>query len=239
MRYLLFMLLLPVLIWADETPYLLRDISDGRGVSAINENFRSVSDNLRRTDLTNGGSVGGDLTVTGASTVSGNLAVSGALTVTGATTLNNPVTVSSFTTFNSSVTINGGTFGNVHNSTQSNRMTGINWGTTGLMCRSTLTVVGSTITIRAQGSIDQSAAAADYSAGYLINGACPRGFTCSATCTSNRGGWTLLNGGNTFTPFSLQFRDTVAHGSTNICIWACDGTGTDATGTLEFWLEAN
>lgn len=63
MRILL-LLLASCVAHADDTPFYLKALSSQRDISAINENFRSAADSVRKTDLTNGGTVSGDLTAT-------------------------------------------------------------------------------------------------------------------------------------------------------------------------------
>lgn len=50
---------------ASEPPFYLRETAGRRDVGGINENDRALADSIRRTDLTNGGSVAGSLTLTG------------------------------------------------------------------------------------------------------------------------------------------------------------------------------
>ena len=50
---------------ATEPIYYNRTVEDQRDVGSINENFRTGADSARRSDLTNGGAVSGDITVTG------------------------------------------------------------------------------------------------------------------------------------------------------------------------------
>ena len=127
--------------------------------------------------------------------------------------------------------------GPVHTSTQAARATNISWGSAGLVCKSTLTVTGSTIAIQGLVLVDQGAASADYAIGYLVDGKCPSGWACSTTCTSNT--FIYTNGANSKTMMAFNWRETAASGSHSVCIWACDAAGTDPGGALEFWLEAN
>ena len=140
---------------------------------------------------------------------------------------------------NSSWTFAGGVFGNVHNSSQSVRMSGVNWGSTGLVCRSSLTIVGSTITIHAAGSVSHAAGNAIRYAGYLIDGVCPVGWTCSNTCTSNNNPWGNNQDDGGQDDWTIQARETAAYGVHTVCVWACSSAGTTAGGNLEFWVEAN
>jgi hypothetical protein len=142
--------------------------------------------------------------------------------------------------FDASSTFRGGVFGNVHNSSQAVRITP-DWSTTPLVCLSTLAVRGSTITIHAQGELAVAGAAWTGHAGYLLNGACPQGWTCSGTCTDNINPYRMGNdAGGGIHQFSINARETAAYGAQNVCIWACANTDPGTTGTrLEFWLEGN
>lgn len=48
---------------AADTPFHLRGITSDRDISSLNENFRSAADSIRKVDLTQGGTVDGDLNV--------------------------------------------------------------------------------------------------------------------------------------------------------------------------------
>lgn len=48
-------------VQAGEVPFYTREIKDLRDVGALNENSRSLADGIRKTDLTNGGTVNGSL----------------------------------------------------------------------------------------------------------------------------------------------------------------------------------
>ena len=52
-------------VQAAAPPYYLDESQDKRSVGGINENDRSLYDYSRRTDLTSGGTVSGNLTVSG------------------------------------------------------------------------------------------------------------------------------------------------------------------------------
>ncbi len=115
------------------------------------------------------------------------------------------------------------------------RMTGVSWGSVGLVARSTLTISGSTITIHASMSVT-TAGSGNTFAGYLIDGRCPDRYTCSSTCASNVTPWKTNNDTNSY--ITLQARETVASGSHTVSIWVCNDAGTTAAGTSEFWIEA-
>lgn len=166
----------------------------------------------------------------GGSTFAGDATFSGSITNTGS------VTNSGNVVHNASTTFNGGVFGNVHITTRSVRGTGISWGSSGLVSKSTLTVIGSTITIHANIHIRTSGAANIY-AGYLIDGRCPSSWTCSGTCTSNQNPWGTNN--DTRASMTIDTVETVAHGSHTVSIWACADSGTTANGAYDFRLEAN
>jgi hypothetical protein len=120
-------------------------------------------------------------------------------------------------------------------STQAARLTGVNWGHVGLVCRSTLTITGSTITVHASGHI-QTPGAGSYVAGYLIDSACPTAWTCSSTLLSNVSPW--RGEGDTNAAFTIAAREMQAQGAHNICVWAGHDAGTTANGVLEFWLTS-
>ena len=220
---------LPVV--AAETPFPIREPKTAQDAAAINQNFRSLSDDVRKFRGTFKDDILDD-----DNTFTGNNTFSGVTTHSGSVTNSAAVTNSGNVVFNASSTFKGGVFGIVHNSTQALRMTGVSWGTTGLVSRSTLTVVGSTITIHASLNVRQTGAGNVY-AGYLIDGLCPSRWTCSATCTSNVVPWESNN--DTRSSFTITARETAAHGTHTVSIWACSDAGTAANGTLEFWLEAN
>ncbi len=119
-------------------------------------------------------------------------------------------------------------------STQAARITGLSWGSAGIVCRSTLTITASTITIHASIKV-VGTGAGNANAGYLIDGACPSGHTCSGTCTSNVNPWETNN--DTNHSLTIVARETKASASHDVCIWACSDAGTVASGVLEFWLE--
>jgi len=60
---------------ATEVPFFFEKVETTEDFGAVNENFRAVADSVRRTDLTNGGTIEGGLTVTGANN---NLIINGA-----------------------------------------------------------------------------------------------------------------------------------------------------------------
>ena len=53
---------------ATEPIYYNRTVEDQRDVGSINENFRTSADAARRSDLTNGGTISGNLTISGSGT---------------------------------------------------------------------------------------------------------------------------------------------------------------------------
>lgn len=113
---------------ASEPPFYLRETAGRRDVGGINENDRALADSIRRSDLTNGGSVAGSLTLTGtgngivfpdgttqttAASAAGG-APFGPTAVTSTVTLTNPATGSytitastSFTSSTSNIFITG------------------------------------------------------------------------------------------------------------------------------------
>jgi hypothetical protein len=106
----------------------------------------------------------------------------------------------------------------------------------GLVCQSTLTITGSTITINASGYM-QTPGAGSFVAGYLIDSRCPSGHTCSSTLLSNLTPW--RGEMDTNATFTIAARETQSYGAHTICIWAGHTAGTVAAGLLEFWLEGN
>lgn len=142
--------------------------------------------------------------------------------------------------FLSSGNVTGQLFGNVHMTTQSARLTALTWGTeTTIVARSTLTIVGSTITVYAMGTIVPSASGGVAAWGILIDGACPAWATCTGACSAMtpEGYRNPADGRN---DFLIAERFTQAHGSVKVAVWACASQGSTATGTLSnFWLEAN
>lgn len=135
------------------------------------------------------------------------------------------------------VTITGALSGagaGVETSTRSNRMTGVDWGSVGLICKSTLTVTATQIKIYSSIKIVGSGVG-NGNAGFLVNGACPSGYTCSASCASNVNPWETTNDTN----HSLTITDFHSGSSASyaICIWACSDAGTDASGSASFRLD--
>lgn len=62
MRILLLAAVLSVTVKAADVPFFLRDLTTQRDVAGLNENFRATTDAIRKSDLTSGGTVSGDLT---------------------------------------------------------------------------------------------------------------------------------------------------------------------------------
>jgi hypothetical protein len=148
-------------------------------------------------------------------------------------------TVSGTMVFKSSAQFDAGVFGNVHNSSQAVRIVDVSWGSAGLVCKSTLTVIGSTFTIIAGVSINSAGAPPVVVAGYLFDGVAPTAFNPSATCSGNKTPWKMSMVSQDDVSFSINARETAAHGSHNICIWACNSQGTTAGGNLDFRVEYN
>lgn len=49
----------------DDVPFYLQEVEGKKDIGAINENFRSTSDKIKKIDLTSGGTVAGNLTLSG------------------------------------------------------------------------------------------------------------------------------------------------------------------------------
>ena len=137
---------------ASEVPFTVQEVQQGRDVSSLNENFRSLSDGVRQAPKKKGdNTLTGDNTFSGNTTLSGSTTQSGDLTVTGRTQLSS-TTVIGPVTFTASVTAQVGVLmpGNqvtftpaLHNSSFTVVPTGTFTNTTFGPCVSTVTMTTS------------------------------------------------------------------------------------------------
>lgn len=233
------MLLLPCRAFAgsSEPPFLIQEVETEKDAQAVNQNLRSVSDGLRRLNKTYKSDLLDDNNAfSGNSTFGGSATFNSTVTTRAAVVNTSTVTNSGNVVFNASATFNAGVFGNVHNDTQSVRMTGISWGSVGLVCRSTLTITASTFTVHAS-VLAVTGGVGNVVAGYLLDGRLLSRFTQSVTCNSNLLPW--KSNGDTVVGVNVQGRETVAYGSHTICLWVCADAGTSASGSAEFWATGN
>lgn len=191
---------------AAEAPFYLREAKSARDVGSLNENFRATSDAIRRSDLTNGGTIDGTVTTDEICFADGTCQTTA------------PVAPDS-----------------VEISSQAARLSNVGWGSVPIICRSTLTVSGSTFTVHA--NINSTLpSAGTVVTGYLVDGQCPSSMVCSKTAANVRTPWLGSSVGNN--SFSINIREILAPGEHSFCIWSSNDAGATTTGNfLDFWVE--
>lgn len=178
-----FLLALAISTHAAEPPFYTREVKDLRDVGALNENSRALADGIRKSDLTNGGIVDGDLTPDRLCFPDGTCqtAASGGLAST--------QTWSGANTFTSSFTFNTGTSGGgastrvsgtIARSTQIVTSSNQTAGTVAWACYSTITFMsnGGTWVVSFTGTATGGAADAVHT-GFLIDGLVPSPWTAT------------------------------------------------------------
>lgn len=210
---------------AGDPTFFIRDMKDNRDIGAFNENFRNVSDGIKKIDLTQGGDVTGNLTVSGTLSVTGAVTLSSAVTNNGNLIQNSVLTQNGNAIFGASVTINGDVYGywassrvNVVAITSAQTLFGT--------CVATLTITGNGLptVVGFSGTMAGTNLNNEMGWGFLVNGAYVDAF-------GSTNGATIQENIATDVDYNLSgsYLYSGATGSTNYCLQIACGAAACTT----------